>query len=92
MCNSTSVLAPLATLWIHGGLIPPCPCSAPTEDQVRRPIGGDQAEWFCLVCQRGRDIESGWSDLLVPISLEEWQARSRVMAARVRARWCATGQ
>jgi hypothetical protein len=25
-----------ATRWIHGGLIPPCPCGTPTEDQVRR--------------------------------------------------------
>jgi len=24
----------MSTSWIHGGLIPPCPCGAPTEDQV----------------------------------------------------------
>jgi hypothetical protein len=76
----------MATLWIQGGLIPPCPCGAPTEDQVRRPDGGDRAHWHCLICERGRDIDLGWDDSLVPISHEEWWARSRVMAVRVRAR------
>lgn len=28
-----------AIRWIHGGLIPPCPCGTPTEDQVRRASG-----------------------------------------------------
>jgi hypothetical protein len=77
----------MPTLWTHGGLIPPCPCGAPTEDQVRRPDGGNRAEWFCLVCQRGRHIDPGWADRLVPISFDDWRARSRVMTARVRARW-----
>jgi len=43
----------MPTYWIHGGLIPPCPCGAPTEDQVRRYGGGDLATWFCLMCQVG---------------------------------------
>jgi hypothetical protein len=76
----------MPTLWVHGGLIPPCACGAPSEDQVRRPSGGDQAEWFCLICQRGRDIDPGWADPLVPISLDEWRARSRVMTARAKVR------
>ena len=59
----------MATLWIHGGIIPPCPsCGAPAEDQNRRPIGADRAIWFCLICQRGRPPEPGWVDELAPIS------------------------
>jgi hypothetical protein len=76
----------MPTLWIHGGTIPPCPCGAPTEDQVRRPDGGAMAHWHCLICERGRPIVPGWVDELVPISDDEWRARSRVMEARVRER------
>jgi hypothetical protein len=76
------------TLWIHGGRIPPCPiCGAPTEDQNRRPDGADRALWFCLICQRSRQPDSGWADPLVPISLEDWRAMCRAMSARVCARW-----
>jgi hypothetical protein len=79
------------TLWVHGGVIPPCPsCGAPAEDQTRRPDGLDRAIWFCLICQRGRPPDPGWVDELVPISEDEWRARARVMTARVRARWRAS--
>lgn len=77
----------MPTLWIHGGTIPPCPCGASTEDQVRRPDGADRALWHCLICERGRQPDAGWVDELVPISDAEWRTRSRVMAARVRTRW-----
>jgi len=82
----------MPTLWIHGGVIPPCSCGAPTEDQNRRPDGADRALWFCLIRQRGRLPDPGWDDPLVPISLEDWRALGRVMSARVRARWRSTGQ
>ena len=78
----------MATLWVHGGLIPPCPfCRAPTEDQNRRPDGADRAVWFCLICQRSRQPDPGWDDPLVPVSLEDWRALCRVTASRVRERW-----
>jgi hypothetical protein len=77
----------MPTLWIHGGMRPPCACGAPTEDQVRRPDGGDRAHWHCLVCERGRDIDPGWDDPLVPISIEDWRGMCRRMEARVRERW-----
>jgi hypothetical protein len=77
----------MPTLWIHGGVIPPCPCGAPTEDQVRRTDGADRAVWHCLVCESRRQPDPGWDDPLVPISLEDWRALCRVMSARVRARW-----
>jgi hypothetical protein len=77
----------MSTKWIHGGLIPPCPCGAPTEDQVRRPDGADRANWFCLICERRRPPDPGWVDDLLPITEDQWLARSRVMEARVRARW-----
>ena len=37
--------------WIPGGVIPACPCGAPSDDQVRRTSGGETVRWFCLVCQ-----------------------------------------
>ena len=77
----------MPTLWIHGGLIPPCPCGAPTEDQNRRPDGADQALWFCLICQRSRQPDPGWDDPLVLISVEDWRAMCRRMETRVRERW-----
>jgi hypothetical protein len=78
----------VSTLWIHGGTIPPCPlCGAPTEHQVRRPDGANRVNWHCLICERGRPPEPDWLDPLVAISADEWRARSRVMEARVRARW-----
>jgi hypothetical protein len=77
----------MPTVWIHGGTIPPCPCGAPAEDQVRRPDGADRALWHCLICERFRDPDPDWDDPLVPISLEDWRAQSRAMSARVRARW-----
>lgn len=77
----------MPTLWIHGGVIPPCPCGAPSEDQVRRYSGGAETHWFCIVCGLFRDPPPGWDDPLVPIELDEWRAQSRVMSARVRARW-----
>jgi hypothetical protein len=80
----------MPTKWIHGGRLPPCPCGAPTEDQVRRPIGADRALWHCLICDRGRQPADGWVDDLVAISEDQWRARSRVMEARVRARWRAS--
>ena len=77
----------MPTLWIHGGVIPPCPfCGAPPEDQNRRPTGADRAVWHCLICQRARPPDPGWDDPLVPISLEDWRVLCRVMAARLRAR------
>jgi len=54
---------------------------------VRRPIGADRALSHCLICERNRAPDIGWVDELVPISDVEWQARARVMTARVRARW-----
>jgi hypothetical protein len=78
----------MATLWIHGGIVPPCPlCGAPTDDQQRRPDGADRAVWFCLICQRSRQPDFGWDDPLVAISEEELRARNAAMSARVRARW-----
>jgi len=77
----------MSTLWIHGGVIPPCPCGAPSEDQVRRYGGGDVVHWYCLACERFREPPPGWDDPLVPISPQDWQALCRVMSARVRARW-----
>ena len=82
----------MPTLWIHGGLIPPCPCGAPSEDQNRRPDGADRTHWHCLVCDLQRDPDPGWDDPLVAISLEDWREMCRVMSARVRARWRSTGQ
>src|SRR5450755_1967100 len=87
-----SVCAVSTTLWIHGGTIPPCPCGAPTLDQVRRPIGADRALWHCLICEQNRPPDDDWVDELMPISEDEWRARSRVMTTRVRARWRAAGQ
>jgi hypothetical protein len=80
----------MSTKWIHGGLIPPCPCSAPTPDQVRRPIGADRVLWHCLICEQNRPPDPGWVDDLVAITEEQWRARSWVMEARVRARWRAS--
>ena len=78
----------MPTVWIHGGKIPPCPsCGAAVEDQLRKPDGADRALSHCLVCQRSRQPDAGWSDPLVPISLNDWRAQSRVMQARARARW-----
>jgi hypothetical protein len=78
----------MATLWIHGGVIPPCAsCGAPAADQLRKPDGADRAVWHCLGCERSRQPEPGWLDPLVPISEDDWRARSRTMKARVRARW-----
>lgn len=80
----------MTTLWIHGGVIPPCPfCGALTEDQVRRYGGGAVVHWFCHVCGRFREPPTGWDDPLVPISLEDWRAACWVMAVRVRTRWAA---
>jgi hypothetical protein len=76
----------MSTLWIHGGVIPACPCGAPSEDQVRRYGGGDVVHWYCQVCERFREPPTDWDDPLVPISLQDWQALCRVMSARVRAR------
>ena len=78
----------MGTLWIHGGVIPPCPfCGAPSQDQARRPDGADRAHWHCLICERYRQPHPGWADPLVPISPEDWRAMCRAMSARVRARW-----
>jgi hypothetical protein len=77
----------LPTIWIHGGFIPPCPCGAPPEDQVRRYSGGAEIRWFCVVCGLFRGPPDGWDDPLVPIELEDWRAQSRVLSARARARW-----
>ncbi len=76
----------MPTLWIHGGHIPPCPCGAPTEDQVRRYGGGAEIYWFCVVCGLFRDPPADWHDPLRPIEFEAWRAQSQVMSARVRAR------
>jgi len=56
----------MPNLWIHGGLIPPCACGAPSEDQVRRYGGGAIVHWFCLVCGLFRGPPPGWDDRLVP--------------------------
>lgn len=74
------------TVWIHGGLIAPCPCGAPAEDQVRRYSGGAVARWFCVVCGLFREPPTGWADPLVPVDLEDWRALSGVKSARVKAR------
>jgi hypothetical protein len=77
----------MSTLWIHGGVIPPCPCGAPADEQVRRYGGGARVDWFCVRCQTFRAPPADWVDELVPIGDEEWRASNRVMEARVRARW-----
>lgn len=78
----------MSTFWVHGGTIPPCPfCSAPAEDQLRKPDGANRAIWTCLICQRSRPPEPGWDDPLIAISDNELRARNKAMAARVRAQW-----
>lgn len=81
----------MVTLWIRGGIIPPCPsCDAPADDQLREPDGANRALWQCLICQRSRQREPGWDDPLVPVSDVELRARNRAMSGRVRARWGVT--
>jgi len=76
----------MSTWWVHGGTTPPCPCGAASEDQVRRPDGGDRSHWFCLVCQRGRPHDPGGVDELIPVGEQELRAHDRAMAARGRQR------
>lgn len=76
----------MPTRWIHGGVIPPCPCGATSEDQVRRTSGADRAYWFCLACERRREPEPSWHDDLIPLTETEWRARSRAMEHRARNR------
>jgi hypothetical protein len=72
----------MQNLWLHGGVIPTCPCGAPSDDQVRRYGGGDVVHGYRLVCERFREPPTGWDDPLVPIGLEDWRAHCRLMAAR----------
>ena len=70
------------TPWIPGGTIPPCPCGAPTDDQVRRSGGGHTRFWSCLACQTARPADPGWDDPLAYVS----QAGRQVLCRRMRAR------
>jgi hypothetical protein len=82
----------MATLWIHGGTIPPCPsCYAPSDDQLRESDGADRVRWRCLVCGHSRPPDPDWPDRLVPISDVELRKRNAMMRARVRARWRDSG-
>lgn len=70
------------TRWVHGGVIPPCPCGAPSEDQVRRTSGADRVSWFCLICDHDRPAEPGWTDDLVALTDARWKAVGRAMERR----------
>lgn len=70
--------------WIHGGVIPACPCGAPSQDQVRRTAGGATVFWHCLVCERGRPTAPDWPDPLIAVTDAQWLLRNRR-----RAEWAA---
>jgi hypothetical protein len=72
--------------WIPGGIIPPCPCGAPTADQVRRRDGGDRSHWHCLVCEQGRPVDADWQDPLVAVTDAELRAITREMEQRAAIR------
>jgi hypothetical protein len=72
--------------WIPGGVIPACPCGAPTQDQVRRRDGGARLHWHCLVCEQGRPVDDGWPDPLVAVTDSELRAITRRMEAHAAAR------
>jgi hypothetical protein len=75
-----------ALRWIPGGIIPPCPCGAPTHDQVRRRDGGARSHWHCLVCEQARPVEEGWPDPLIAVTEAELRAITRQMEAHARER------
>jgi hypothetical protein len=72
--------------WIHAGVIPGCPCGAPSQDQVRRTSGGATVCWHCLVCELRRPAQEGWADPLMAVSDAEWVARNRRRQAWARQR------
>ncbi|MDQ1463459.1 MAG: hypothetical protein QOC73_400 [Actinomycetota bacterium] len=72
--------------WIHGGVIPACPCGAPPPDQVRRTFGGTTVFWHCLACEQGRPTSANWPDPLVAVTDAQWQLRNKRRQERARER------